>query len=139
MTRKTQSIAFCVSLLAILFFGNAAAQSVLDPNDPVNNYDPAHAPVQPGWMTMGKWVRTPRGYGDWTNRYKAYIWQGLAFRLRFPNGFNTANDGKKYPLMIFLHGRGEISTQSPNYDNEFQLLQGPPKFDSDINNTLYPG
>src|SRR5689334_11036823 len=105
MTRKTHGIAFCVSLLVILFFGSATAQSVLDPNDPVIDYDASHPPVQPGWMQMGKWVRTPRGFGDWTLRYKAYIWQGLAFRLRFPNGYNPANDGKKYPLIIFLHGR----------------------------------
>jgi hypothetical protein len=139
MTCLNRSVVFSVSLLAALFFQSATAQSVLDPNDPVIDYNPASPPAQPPWMTMGKWVRTPRGYGDWTNRYKAYIWQGLAFRLRFPNGYNPANTVKKYPLIIFLHGKGEISTQNPNYDNEFQLLQGPPQFDHDMNNPIIFG
>lgn len=142
-----RSIAFYLIVLAALFNLSATAQSVIDPADPVVNYDAAHPPANPGWMQMTKWVRTPNTNvqtrnGGWTaNNYKCYNWQGLAFRVRFPLNYSTTNDGKKYPLIVFLHGKGEVAklTNGQNYDNEFQLLQGPHEFEQAILNGTWNG
>ncbi len=43
-----------------------------------------------------------------TSIYKPYRYKDLPFRLLFPTDFDsTANDGKKYPLILHIHGRGE--------------------------------
>jgi predicted peptidase len=42
-------------------------------------------------------------------------------------------DGKKYPLVIFLHGAGERGT-----DNEKQLIHGVPQFATKANREKYP-
>ena len=54
----------------------------------------------------------------------------MAFRLRFPNGYNPADKTKKYPVIIFMHGGGEIAEV---YDNEFHLLWGAQMFEQMIN------
>ena len=114
-----------LSLLLLLFAGSVSqttfAQSVLDPTDPIVDYNPAAPPAQPAPNTIGKWVRTPRLSWN-TSRYKCYVFNGVAFRLLYPKSYNpTANDGKKYPMMVFFHGLGETGTI---YDNEFQLYHG---------------
>jgi predicted esterase len=129
------------------------AQSVIDPNDPVNEYDPAHPPaVWDYFHPIVKWVRTLQIENgavqyrnpNWTGEtnYKAYTYNGLAFRVEFPKSYNPAAT-KKYPLIIFLHGQGEndvtYKPPTPNYDNEWQLLQGPPRFDEAIQNGTYDG
>jgi predicted esterase len=150
MRSLIRNFTFYVTFLAALAVQSVMAQSVLDPSDPVINYDPAHPPSPPGWLQMGKWVRTPntavknRNNGWTADNYKCYNWQGMAFRLRFPKNYATTNDGKKYPLIIFLHGKGEIAkppllTNGQNYDNEFQLLQGPYEFEQAILNNTWNG
>ena len=105
----------------ITFENNAAAQSVLDPNDPVITYNPASPPTEPTYGQIGKWVRTVR-LGWNTTAYKAYIYKGCAFRLKFPKSYDPiANDGKKYPMLVFFHGLGETGSI---YDNEYQLYHG---------------
>ena len=43
------------------------------------------------------------------------------FRLHFPKTYNpSANDGKKYPVLVFFHGLGESDTSI--YDNELPAL-----------------
>ncbi|CAL1518078.1 fibronectin type III domain-containing protein [Chitinophaga sp. MM2321] len=108
-------------LFFILLFGMkfATAQTVLDPNDPIVVYNPASPPTQPAWGSIGKWVKTNR-VGWVSTSYKCYIYKGLAFRLKFPKNYNPA-DTKKYPLIMFFHGLGELGTI---YDNEYQLLHG---------------
>jgi predicted esterase len=141
-----RSIAFYLVVLAALFTQGARAQSVIDPADPVVNYNSANPPMS-GWHEMKKWVRTPNTNvqnrnGGWTaNNYKCYNWDGLAFRVRFPKNYSTSNDGKKYPLIVFLHGKGEIAIlkNGQNYDNEFQLLQGPYEFEQAILNDTWNG
>jgi len=72
-----------------------------------------------------------------TNSWKCYIYNGNQFRLRFPNGYNpTANDGKLYPMMIFMHGEGEAGTV---YDNEYSLFHGGQIFDTAVANGSWPG
>ncbi len=52
-----------------------------------------------------------------TSIYKPYRYRDLEFRLLFPTDFDsTANDGKEYPLILHISGRGENGT-----DNDKQL------------------
>jgi hypothetical protein len=154
MSLLSRSIAFGVTILGTLILSSASAQSVIDPADPIVDYNPDNKPTPPGWMQVGKWVRTPdtnvrKRNTAWydaggINRYKAYIFQNLSFRVMFPKTYNpTGNDGKKYPLIIFLHGKGENAkpdvTTGLNYGNEFQLLQGPPQFDAANQAGTYDG
>lgn len=98
-----------------------AAQSILSPNDPVVEYDPSNPPAEPPYGQIGKWVRT-KGASWNSDSYKAYIYEGMCFRLKFPKTYSpTANDGKKYPLAIVFHGGGEAG---PITDNERQLYHG---------------
>ena len=72
-----------------------AAQSILNPNDPVVEYDPSNPPVEPPYGQIGKWVRTKKVSWN-SDSYKAYIYQGMCFRLKFPKSYNPIdNDGKK--------------------------------------------
>lgn len=161
MRRLSTGILISAMLLGIAFQTNA--QSIINPNDPVLEYDPANPPPIPdGLHPLIKWVRTlyiqdsavqKRNRGWNSDTYKAYNYQGQAFRVRFPKSYDpTANDGKKYPLLLFLHGQGENSRTylgpppttynpggHPNIDNQWQLLQGPPEFDAAIQNGTYDG
>jgi hypothetical protein len=109
---------------------------VLDPNDPVITYNANNPPTQPTWGQIGKWVRTVRL--NWnTNFYKAYFYKRCAFRLKFPKTYNpNANDGKKYPMLVFFHGLGETGSI---YDNEYQLYQGGNDFSAAVDNGIFDG
>src|SRR5580765_2016552 len=100
-----------LTVIAFITFENRTdAQSVLDPNDPVITYNSANPPVEPPYGQIGKWVRTVR-LGWNTTAYKAYIYKGCAFRLKFPKSYDpVANDGKKYPMLVFFHGLGETGS-----------------------------
>ncbi|MBO0698496.1 MAG: prolyl oligopeptidase family serine peptidase [Zavarzinella sp.] len=54
----------------------------------------------------------------------------LPYRLLKPL---AVEDGKRYPLVIFLHGAGERGT-----DNEKQLIHGVPQFATKANREKYP-
>src|SRR5690625_2869541 len=133
-------------LLAILLFTWSnqafAQQSVLNPNDPVVNYDPNNPPERPSEAgTMVKWVRTPR-MGWNTSAYKAYFystngWSGIPFRLLFPKSYD-ADPNKKFPMLIFFHGAGEISKNGP-YDNELQLVNCGKKIMEEVENGDFDG
>ncbi|HEY2725870.1 MAG TPA: PA14 domain-containing protein, partial [Parafilimonas sp.] len=128
---------FLIVLLTFNTFHNSiTGQSVLDPNDPVITYNASNPPTQPPFGQIGKWVRTVRL--DWnTTSYKAYIYKGCAFRLKFPKSYNpTANDGKKYPMMVFFHGLGETGSI---YDNEYQLYHGGDVFSAAVDNGSFDG
>lgn len=137
---KSLTIAAYVAFLTIacLFVNTPSfAQSVLDPNDPVITYNPAAPPTMPPGGTIGKWVRTKR-LNNWnTDSYKAYFYNGFAFRLKFPKTYDpNANDGKKYPMIIFFHGRGEGGSV---YDNEYSLLHGGQQFRDKVDNGTFDG
>src|ERR1700759_5550145 len=122
----------------VLFFvlTNSYSQSVLNPADAVVTYNSATPPTQPAYGQIGKWVRTKR-LGWNTDSYKAYIYKGHAFRLLFPKTYNpTANDGKKYPMLVFFHGLGETGDI---YDNEYQLYHGGDDFLAAVNNGTFDG
>src|SRR4051812_17139297 len=108
------------------------AQSALNPNDPIITYDPSKPPVQPAYGQIGKWVRTVKV--EWnTDSYKAYIYKGVPFRIKFPKSYNpTVNDGKKYPMLVFWHGLGETGLDI--YDNEFHLYHGGQIFRDAVDN-----
>ena len=112
---------FYISLVAVLSlsimgFRTAFAQGVLDPDDTLVTYNPNNPPATPPYGTVSKWVRTQRL--NWnTKDWKAYYYNGIAFRVIFPKSYK-ANPSKKYPLLVFFHGEGEKGTI---YDNELQL------------------
>ncbi len=123
-----------ILLVAVTF--RSSAQSILNPADPVITYNPSSPPVEPPFGTIGKWVRTVRMWWN-TDAYKAYIYKGVAFRLKYPKSYNpSAPDGKKYPMLIFFHGLGEAS---PITDNEFHLLWGAEYFAQSVENGTYDG
>ncbi len=124
-------------LLLTTCFSFANAQSVLNPSDPVLNYDSLNKPTQPAWGEIGKWVRTPRLNWWNTDAYKCYIYKGIAFRLKFPKTYNpTANDGKKYPMIAFWHG---LMESGDLYDNEFHLYWGGDFFRNAVENERFDG
>ncbi len=127
---------YLLSLLLFYFF-SSSGQSVLDPNDTVVTYNPDVPVTQPTYGQIGKWVRTKRLSWN-TNEYKCYIYEGCAFRLHFPKSYNPGvNDGKKYPMILFFHGLGEIDTSI--YDNEYQLYHGGDVFQAAIDNGTFDG
>lgn len=103
--------------LMLLLSVQASWAQVLDPNDPVVVYNASSPPTEPAWGQIGKWVKTNRV--SWsTTSYKAYIYKGMQFRLKWPKNYDPL---KKYPIAIFFHGLGEKGTK---YDNEYQLYHG---------------
>ncbi|MFL5741581.1 MAG: carbohydrate-binding protein [Flavisolibacter sp.] len=120
-----------------LFSFCAQSQSILDPTDPVITYDSTNPPVQPPWGQIGKWVRTKKRVSWNTDGFKAYIYKGVCFRLKFPKTYNPAvNDGKKYPMLVFFHGLGEAA---PITDNEDQLYWGADFFNWSVDNGTFDG
>ncbi len=114
----------------------SAAQSVLNPNDPVVEYDPSNPPVEPPYGQIGKWVRTKKVSWN-SDSYKAYIYQGMCFRLKFPKSYNAlTNNGKKYPLAIVFHGGGEAG---PITDNESQLYHGGKPYMDAVDDDVFDG
>ncbi|MEQ9438327.1 MAG: LamG-like jellyroll fold domain-containing protein [Cyclobacteriaceae bacterium] len=92
-----------VALLSLLFTETIQAQ-VLDPNDPIVEYDPNNPPQTPPSGTIAKWVITPEV--NWnSDNWKSYILNGVAFRLRFPKNYNP-NRSESYPMIVILHGLG---------------------------------
>jgi predicted esterase len=123
--------------IVMLFAGTAVAQTAtFNPADPIVVYNPASPPAQPQWGRIGKWVKTNRV--SWvTTDFKCYFYKGLNFRLKFPKTYqHGVADGKKYPIFIFLHGRGERGTI---YDNEYQLLHGAQSFKAKVDNGTFDG
>ena len=122
-----------ITVLSLMMFGSASyAQNVFNPNDPIVNYDPNNPPVTPPANTIAKWVRTPHPKVTWnTSKFKAYYYNGIAFRMRFPSNYDPNNPAKKYPVILFMHGGGEIG---PVTDNEFHLLLGAQMFEKMMDN-----
>ena len=116
------------TVAALLGTQAVMAQNIFDPNDPIVSYDPLKPPATPAANTLAKWVRS-KIYNWNTDRFKAYYFNGMAFRLRYPNGYNPADQTKKYPVIVFYHGGGEVA---PITDNESPLLYTGEKFQNMI-------
>ena len=110
------------------------AQSVFNPNDPVVVYNPSNPPAEPAFGQPGKWVK--RNRVNWnTSSFKAYIYKGIQFRLKWPKNYD-ASGNTKYPLFIFFHGRGEWGSK---YDNEYQLYHGGELHKNAVDNGQFNG
>ncbi|HTE25997.1 fibronectin type III domain-containing protein [Flavitalea sp.] len=125
-------LCLCTSLNVISF----AQAGVLNPNDPVVNYNSSAPPTLPAWGQMKKWVRTKRLSWN-SDSYKAYQYKDIVFRIKFPKSYqHGVTDGKTYPVIIMLHGRGELG---PIYDNEFQLYHGGRTLMDAVDNGTFDG
>lgn len=147
MRSFTRVVVFILIAFGGLMVQSAKAQvantdTVLNPNDPIIDYDANSPPADPPAGKIVKWVRTPR-LGWNTSEYKSYfygqfgLFNGVCFRLKFPKTYNpSANDGKRYPMLVFFHGLGEVAGV---YDNEFHLYHGAAAFQTAVDNGTYDG
>jgi fibronectin type 3 domain-containing protein len=144
-------------LLGILLSCGAFSQNVFNPADPIVRYDKnavlgSATNPNPTIRGLQKWVSTPTngvstgsGAID-VSSFKQYFlnWNGtpIAFRLKFPKSFSNPDSvNKKYPVMLFLHGAGEVGCPSNNgvYNNEKQLYLGGGLFRDFVNQGLFDG
>ena len=134
--KRNVHLLFSILSILMLFAGTAVAQQALNPADPIVVYNSSSPPTPPPYGRIGKWVKTNRLAWN-TSSFKCYIYKGLNFRLKFPKTYqHNVADGKKYPIFVFLHGRGEGGSV---YDNEYQLLHGGQTFDTYTNNGSFDG
>ncbi|AHM62880.1 PA14 domain-containing protein [Flammeovirgaceae bacterium 311] len=99
-----------ILMLLILMFGGG-----------VSLYAQDCGPVPPNNDKVYPWCYKLNEGTNWnTSDYKAYIINGMPFRLLFPKGFDsTAVSTRKYPLTVMLHGLGMGGS-----DNNIQLKIG---------------
>ncbi len=123
MKKILRSLFFFLVTL-IIASGNSSAQSLVttfDPSVPLNylSTDPnALKPtVPPSNNQVYNWFATKRMGWDATS-FKAYIINGMQFRVKFPKNYVPTNTSTKYPVILFFHGAGELGNV---YDNEQQL------------------
>lgn len=133
---------FIAVTLSVMFSLTANGQSgVFDPNDPDVVFTSTNRPATPAWGVMAKWGHTNRltwnGTRPFNYGYKSYYYKGAAFRVKFPKSYqHNVADGKKYPILIFLHGLGE---RGDVYDNEYQLLHGGLTHAQNVDNGTFDG
>lgn len=113
-------------IMMAIVSGSFAQPGIFDPNDAVITYNPASPPATPAPNTIAKWVRS-KSLSWNTDKFKAYYFNDMAFRVRFPNGYNPADNTKKYPVILFFHGGGEVAAIT---DNELQLFNGAQQFEA---------
>gem|GEM_PF-7069851 len=144
-------------IISLSFARNAEGQNVFNPADPIVRYDaqqslgsPKHPdPAIPG---MQKWVSVPViGVSMGSDTFDAssfkqyfinYKGQGMAFRLKFPKSYNNSDSAaKRYPVMLFLHGGGEVgcSTNGGIYNNERPIWLGGKYFRNMVDNGKFDG
>jgi hypothetical protein len=133
----------------------AVAQNVFNPADAQVRHDKTKAlgsaqNPNPAKTGLQKWVSTPTtgvslGSAAWNaSSFKSYFINvggaRLAFRIKFPKTYTT-NTTKRFPVMLFLHGAGEVgcSTNGGIYNNEKQLWLGGSLFMSRVDNGSFDG
>ncbi|HSC37878.1 MAG TPA: alpha/beta hydrolase-fold protein, partial [Chitinophagaceae bacterium] len=136
---------YLLLLLILITVTAAESQNVFNSGDPVINYNSGAAPgsaANPNGQLAGmqKWVRTRNTSRiPWDDtKFKCYYWKpttnfGVAFRLRYPNNYDST---KKYPLILFLHGAGEVA---PITENEDHLFWGAQTFQSSMDAGAWNG
>ena len=144
-------------LMGLWCIPSSQAQNVFNPADPLVKYDatkPLGSPERPDTSKAGlqKFVYIPTngvstGSNSWdVSSFKSYYFnyngRKFAFRLKFPRSYiNNDSASKKYPMMLFFHGAGEVGC-APNggiYNNEKQLALGAQLFKDRVDNNLYDG
>jgi large repetitive protein len=146
-----------LAVIALTCAGDISSQNVFDPADPVVRYNSTAAygtAQRPDTSLAGlqKWVANATngvssGSGAFDNSsFKPYFinFAGtkIAFRLKFPRSYtNTDSISKKYPLMLFMHGAGEVGCASNGglYNNEKQLVHGGRLFMDRVDNNQFDG
>jgi hypothetical protein len=144
-------------LFFLVLTSSAVAQNVFNPADPIVRYDKTKAlgtsqNPNPNTLGLQKWVSTPTngvslGTDAWDNTsFKAYFLNvngvKMAFRIKFPKSYSNPDSiNKIYPIMLFLHGAGEVGCPSNNgvYNNEKQLWLGGALFRDRVNNNEFDG
>lgn len=145
------------SAAAFLTVSFAYSQNVFNPSDPIVRYDQTKAlgsaqRPDPAKAGLQKWVSTPTtgissGSDAWdASSFKAYYLNQngirMAFRIKYPYSYSLPSGvGKKYPVMLFLHGAGEVgcSTNGGIYNNEKQIWLGGQLFRDRVNNNQFDG
>lgn len=125
-----------IALVCMVFVADAFGQAgVLDPNDPIVNYNPGNPPP-PVYGKISKWVC--RVQLPWNaSSYKSYNFDGLPFRLKFPKSYqHNVPDQKVYPVLLLLHGLGGADIV---YDNERSLYNGGKEFRDMVDNGQFDG
>ena len=145
---------FYLTTLACLSVVVIFSQNIFSYNDGIVRYDKTKSPgsaQNPNSNITGlqKWVSTPTTgiTGSWdATSYKAYYiniaGQKMAFRVKYPKSFLNADSvNKKYPMMLFLCGAGEVGCPSNGglYNNEKQLQLGGKLFNERVNNNEFDG
>lgn len=125
-------------VMLLITSDRVSAQNVFDVNDPDVIFTSSNQPPEPSWNMVSKWGHTVRlNWNPYNYGFKSYIFRGMAFRLKFPKTYaQGVNDGKKYPLFLFLHGLGEYA---PIYDNELQLVHGGQTHAQHVDNLDFDG
>lgn len=134
-----KQLLFTLTMIFALTFINSVGlgqTTVFNPDDPVVRCPCNPIPAQPAHGQVGKWVATR--VVNWANDdFKAYIYKGMAFRVKFPRNFKTDPVGKRYSMVVFLHGLGERGAIT---DNERQFLNGAAQtHQRQINNGEFDG
>ena len=149
-------ILLSIATIMVSYYGTMA-QNVFNPSDPIVRYSATAAlgssqRPDPAIRGLQKWVSTPTngvstgsGAID-VSSFKQYFINlngtPMAFRLKFPKSYTSPDSiNKKYPVMLFLHGAGEVGCPSNNgvYNNEKQLYLGAGLFRDFVNNNLFDG
>jgi len=142
--------------LVVFFFSvSAVAQNVFNSSDPIVRYSagqplgsPQHPdPDVPGlqkWVSIAqKGISLDPGAFDASSFKQYFLNVGgtkVAFRLKYPKSYST-NPTKKYPIMLFLHGGGEVGcpTNGGIYNNERQIWLGGQWFRDRVNTGEFDG
>lgn len=128
-----------LSLLILSFYSTLYSQTVPFPTGPRD------------FNEISPWGHTNTGTSWDTSPYLPFIYQDMWYRLMPPNGvtptviknpdqtissitFNYAEPGKKYPLILFFQGAGEVGN-----DNNKQLLHGGSRHKNAVLSNEFPG
>lgn len=151
-----KKIVLCFATVLVSYFGTLS-QNVFNPSDPIVRYNASAAlgttqKPDPAIRGLQKWVSTPTngvsaGSGaidvsSFKQYFLNYNGTPMAFRIKFPKSYSNADSiSKKYPIMLFLHGAGEVGCPSNNgiYNNEKQLYLGAGLFRDFVNNNQFDG
>ena len=146
-----------LAIISLACIGRTFSQNVFNPSDPIVRYSSTAAygsAQKPDSNIVGlqKWVSNPTngvssGTGSFdASSFKAYFINffntRLAFRLKFPRSYsNPDSANKKYPIMIFMHGAGEVGCASNGgiYNNEKQLVLGGKLFMDRVDANQFDG